>query len=139
MVGWEKFADKLVEPIAGLLSEFITDKDERNRLASKLAELSAQHAHDEQMQGLKLQEKQIEVNNTSAKSTSVFVAGARPFIIWVCGFSLIFNYMVVPLIGIFSEITPMDTTHMIPILGGLLGFGSLRTVEKVKGVARDAL
>lgn len=81
---------------------------------------------------------QIQVNQAEAGSESVFVAGWRPFIGWVCGCAFIWQFIIlqiVAFIGANIKGSPMilpafDTTTMISILGGLLGLGAMRTVDK---------
>lgn len=86
---------------------------------------------------------QIDTNKEEAKSSSVFVAGWRPFIGWVCGVACAWNWIGLPIAklglavaGHPLDIKPADLTEMLPILIGMLGLGGLRTTEKIKGVAR---
>ena len=98
---------------------------------------------------------QIGVNKRAAKSASLFVSGARPAVIWIgalgIGYHFIFRplanaasviWMGGPLIidgSVFDIFPPIDIAGIITITGGLLGFGAKRTVEKIKGVARNSL
>ncbi|HYF56555.1 MAG TPA: 3TM-type holin, partial [Salinarimonas sp.] len=41
---------------------------------------------------------QLKVNEAEAQSSSIFVAGWRPFIGWVCGAALLYSYLLVPLV-----------------------------------------
>ena len=126
-------AGSLVGPIKDLISEFITDKDKANEIAYKLATLKSEQAHE-------LALGQLRVNKEEAKHDSVFVAGWRPFIGWVCGSAMAFNYMVVPIATAFgAEMHVLDITTMFPVLLGLLGLGALRTYEKEAGVSREVL
>lgn len=84
---------------------------------------------------------QLEVNKVEAASSSLFVAGWRPFCGWACGIGFVYGAMlqpvlswVAPSVGL-SAPPPADLNAIIGILGGLLGLGGLRTFEKVKGVA----
>ena len=85
---------------------------------------------------------QLEINKAEAASTSVFVAGWRPFIGWTCGAACGWNWLGLP-VAKFAAIAldhpivmaPADLSEMLPILMGLLGLGALRTVEKIQGVA----
>lgn len=43
---------------------------------------------------LKLIEIQNEVNKIEAQHRSIFVAGWRPFIGWVCGLALLYNFII---------------------------------------------
>jgi len=127
----------LVGPVTGLLDKFIEDKDTKNALAHKIATMSEKHANE-------LAKGQLEVNKVEAASKSLFVAGWRPFIGWVCGVGFLSNFILIPMsnFGLAiaeSAITiPMiDTTQMMPVLMGMLGLGAMRTVEKVQKVSRE--
>ena len=87
--------------------------------------------------------RQVEVNNVEAASASVFVAGWRPFAGWVCGAGLAYTFIVRPLlpwvVNLFGATVPelpaIDGDALMTLLLGMLGLGSLRTVEKVGGKA----
>lgn len=72
---------------------------------------------------------QSDVNLEEAKSSSMFVAGWRPFVGWVCGFGLVYS-VVAPAV----HLPPVDSGTIVPVLLGMLGLGGLRTFEKVQGV-----
>jgi hypothetical protein len=85
---------------------------------------------------------QIEVNKAEAASQSLFVAGWRPAIGWVCGAAIAFKFILGPaaVVGMAMAGHPItlpvfDFTEMSTILLAMLGLGGLRTVEKVKGAA----
>lgn len=85
---------------------------------------------------------QVEVNKVEAASPSIFVSGWRPAIGWVCGAGCAWNWIGLPMasfimaaIGQTVAIYPADLGEMMPLLLGMLGIGTLRTVEKLKGVA----
>jgi len=119
----------LIDPITKLVGKFIPDKDKAAALAHDLATMADKHHHDAML-------AQLAVNAKEAEHKSIFVSGWRPFIGWVCGVSMGFNYMLLPLISIWVELAPLDLTTMMPVLMGMLGLGGLRTAEKIKGVAR---
>ena len=119
----------LIGPATALIGKFIPDKDKAAALAHDLATMADNH-HHEAMQA------QMAVNAKEAEHSSIFVSGWRPFIGWVCGVSMGFNFMVLPLLGVWVELAPLDLTTMMPVLMGMLGLGGLRTFEKAKGVAR---
>ena len=87
---------------------------------------------------------QLEVNKAEAASSSMFVAGWRPAIGWVCAAALVFQYLVRPLVtaGFILAHHPLTVTlpglddNLWQLLLGMLGMGTLRTFEKTKGVAR---
>ena len=85
---------------------------------------------------------QIELNKTEAQSASLFVAGWRPFIGWVCGFAFAYILILQPFMAfIFAAFgEPVKDLPMIDgdllgwAMGGMLGLGGMRSYEKVKGV-----
>jgi len=86
---------------------------------------------------------QLDINKTEAASSSIFVAGWRPFIGWVCGSACAWNWIGLSVAKFVAltffahtiDIKPADISEMMPVLMGMLGLGGLRTVEKLKGVA----
>lgn len=85
-------------------------------------------------------QEQMKVNAVEAASTSVFVAGWRPFIGWICGSAFAWVYLVQPILifllaasGNPIPVLPaLDVGMMLPVLLGLLGLGGLRTFEKTR-------
>ncbi len=88
------------------------------------------------------QQAQTEVNKIEAGHKSIFVAGWRPFVGWVCGFGLGYQFIALPLIGwamaVWSpEIIPppqLNIADLLTLLAGMLGFGAMRTWEKKNDV-----
>lgn len=85
---------------------------------------------------------QLDINKVEAANPSIFVSGWRPFIGWVCGSACAWNWIGLPiakmgltLLGHPLDLAPANLTEMMPILFGMLGLGTLRTVEKINGVA----
>jgi hypothetical protein len=98
----------------------------------------------------KLAEGQNAVNAIEAKHTSVFVAGWRPFIGWVCGFGLAYHFIVHPILlwvavgldgsatwGIGIEPPVLSSDGLLSIVLGMLGLGGMRSWEKNKGVNKN--
>lgn len=86
---------------------------------------------------------QLDINKQEAAHRSVFVAGWRPFIGWVCGFALAYTYVVQPMAmfvlaqtGHLITLPQVDMALMMPVLMGMLGLGGLRTFEKTKGISK---
>ena len=122
--------DKLIGPITAILGKFVEDKDQRNALAHEIATMSEKHA-------LELSKGQMAVNATEAAHKSLFVAGWRPAIGWICGFALLYSTILAPIIGIWVAVPPVDSSLLTSVLMGMLGLGAMRTAEKVKGVQRE--
>lgn len=98
---------------------------------------------------------QIELNKVEAAHRTIFVAGWRPFIGWICGVALAYNYILRDLISWYlraraslsAELTPeqitaistpptLDIGTLNTVLFALLGLGGYRMIEKLQGRAR---
>ena len=119
----------VLKPITGIINKRVEDRDLRNKLLHDLrsAELKGE---------LQLVLAQVQLNAAEAKHRSVFVAGWRPFVGWVCGLGMAINFVVIPVASPWVQIVPTDMATMMPVLLGMLGLGGLRTFEKVKGAAK---
>jgi hypothetical protein len=120
----------LVGPVTGLLDKFIEDKDQKNALAHEIATMSERHAQE-------LMKGQLGVNKTEAAHKSLFVAGWRPSIGWVCSLGLLYNTIIANILGIWVDLPEIDTTLLVPVMMGMLGLGAMRSYEKVNSVARE--
>jgi len=124
MLGFEPA--KTVEAVASGLGELFTSDDERL-------------THKEVMERIKQRPElaQVELNKIEAAHRSIFVAGWRPFIGWVCGVALAENFILFPILKLFIEQVPaMDTESLMKLVIAMLGLGGLRTYEKLKGVSK---
>jgi hypothetical protein len=84
------------------------------------------------------QTAQTEIDKVEANSSKLFVAGWRPFIGWVCGAILAYNYLFRPLIVLVPGLPTLPYLNygeISPVLLGLLGLGTMRTVEKINNAA----
>lgn len=110
---------------------------------------AAQQAKDafaaaSQTQEFQIALAQIAVNAEEAKSPSLWTSGWRPFVGWVSGFGFGYAVMLEPIMrfvakvffGYVGEFPEIDFDILLTTLGGLLGLGTLRTVEKLRGAAR---
>jgi len=89
---------------------------------------------------------QLEINKVEATHSSIFVAGWRPFIGWVCGLALLYAAIFEPMMrfvakmfGYVGEFPVIDTTLTMQVLLGMLGLVAARTREKEKNVSKDTL
>tara|TARA_R110000764_G_scaffold73341_1_gene149650 strand:- start:6 stop:410 length:405 start_codon:yes stop_codon:yes gene_type:complete len=129
--------EQLIGPVAGLLDKFIEDKDTKNALAHEISTMAERHAQE-------LAKGQLEVNKAEAASASLFVAGWRPAVGWVCVLGMASNFVLIPIVNFIlalagSAITVplIDTSTMMPVLLGMLGLGAMRSAEKIKKVSRE--
>ena len=97
---------------------------------------------------------QAQTNLKAAEHPSLFVAGARQSLFWVCTIGFAYQFVVLPLTisitavvtglapdiaGQYQEALSLDTGPLMALASTLLGFGGLRTFEKHKGVARNSM
>lgn len=85
---------------------------------------------------------QVELNKVEASHRSIFVAGWRPAIGWVCAISLFFFYVPQFIIASFVWVKllmannwemvayPLSAQGLMELVVALLGMGILRTVDK---------
>jgi len=128
-MGW--FSPSIAEPIEAIgnvLDNLFTSDDEK--LTHEEVKIRLQQ---------KPQMAQTEINKVQAGSRSVFVAGARPFLMWVCGVGLAMAFIVNPLIEYFvggDKLINIPLGQVMELTLAMLGLATLRTVEKIKGVAK---
>ncbi len=121
----------IIESVGKVAEHFVTTDKEKMALEIEARKLD--QANDM---------AQISVNTEEAKSPSLFVAGWRPFIGWVCGAGLFYVSTALPIAefvakthGYTGEFPDIDTTITMHVLFGMLGLSGMRTYEKTKGVA----
>jgi len=152
---WATLLSGITKPffdtVGGVLDKTITDKNSRAK-AQEDIEAAAQAMQTNIVQGIiNNAQAQVVVNKVEAASASVFVAGWRPAIGWICGAAMAWQYVLEPMAtwaitvaqGIWVFTIPtlpvLDTSQMMTVLLGMLGLGGLRTYERVKDVSRSAL
>lgn len=122
-----------VTPVVEKVLSYIPDPQQK--LAAQQQLMTALQQWDSQQTAIDVEE---------AKNESIFVAGWRPFIGWVCGGSFAYKFVIQPFL-IFILIASHSTFdyHLLPnidwtelstVLLGLLGLGGMRTFEKLKGI-----
>lgn len=127
--------DTILDVVKGPLDKLIPDKGQQ-----------AKFRHEIEMEIMRTGFAQMEINKAEAEHPSVFVAGWRPFIGWVCGFALMWHFMGYDLLNwmrvVFFPDVPQPpelggSETLITVLMSMLGLGGLRTMEKIKGVSRS--
>lgn len=123
-----KMAIKRIWPDANKRAEEIRKLEEIHQKGD-LAQLQAK---------VSLLQGQMAINVEEAKHASIFVAGWRPFIGWVCGSALVYNFILYPLLlwawalSGTEQIPPpsVDGSALYPVLMGMLGIGAMRSYDK---------
>lgn len=128
-------AESVIGVAGKVLDKFVEDKDLKKKLD-----------HELRSQIVSLDLAQAQTNLEQAKHSSIFVAGARPAIMWICAFALAWQFIVAPIASwAFAiwypvvELPALDTQALMTLLMSLLGLGGMRSFEKMKGVARENL
>jgi Holin of 3TMs, for gene-transfer release len=108
--------------LAGVLKDLISllpSADARERAVKALQDFE-----------LAMAQGQMEIDKTEAQSTNLFVSGWRPFVGWICATGFLYT-VVQPMF----HFPPADLNALLSVLCGMLGLGTLRTVEKINHVA----
>lgn len=129
-------------PVLKIIDKLVPDAQAKAQMqleAMKLAQAGEFKEIDAQLQR---DLAQIAVNQAEAESPDFFRAGWRPFVGWICGVGLGVQFLVSPiaswvaaLMGHAIAFPSLDMGTLMTLLAGMLGLGTLRTAEKVKGVA----
>jgi hypothetical protein len=136
--------DSIAAPLIAIVNKVIPDKAAAAAATAQLQTLAQQgELQEELLQLQSVTTNQTDVDKVEAASTSLFVAGWRPFVGWICGAGLGMSVIVAPLFtwgsALLGHPTPfpkMDDPLLQSTLAGMLGLGyGLRTLEKFKGVA----
>ena len=133
------FSSEIASPIVAIKELFDvlhTSKEEKLQAQAVLDKI-AQHPA----------ELQVALNKIEASHRSVFVAGWRPFIGWICGISLGFYF--IPQYAIASWLwahQALETNSLPPfpatgeglfeLVLALLGMATIRTIDKINGKSR---
>ena len=120
--------------VAGkVLDKFVEDKDLKTKLS-----------HELKSQIVSLDLAQAQTNLEQAKHSSVFIAGARPAIMWICAFGLGWQFVFQPVAawiimvsGSEMMLPIFETEGLMPLTLSLLGLGGMRSFEKFKGIQRN--
>lgn len=102
---------------------------------SKLADQAAAREHDEMM-------GQIGTNTEEAKSGNLFVSGWRPAVGWIGAVGVGYSCVLEPMMNWGARVVfhyggsfpILNTDQLFYLVTGMLGFGGMRTFEKLKGV-----
>lgn len=136
----------IIKGVGVIADDLHTSDEERLKISLQERELEA-----------KLTQGQLAINEKEAGHTSVFVAGWRPFIGWIGGFALAYQFIAYPLLiwiwalgqaqgwipchinadisaqaCTFSTPPVIDSGALFAMLTGLLGIGGMRSFDKLK-------
>lgn len=118
---------KAAEGIASAIDKFVETPEEKK--AAELILMKAQQQPDKW---------QAEINKIEASHRTLFVAGWRPAVGWICVSALAWGWIVGPiLVFLFPnrELPAIEVGQAISLVMALLGLAATRTYEKKSGVA----
>lgn len=120
----------IVGPVANIIDDLHTSDEEKQKAATELARIDAS-----------LTTAQLEVNKAEAQHPSIFVAGWRPFVGWICALALAYQFLLYPLMtwgwkftGIVGDPPdPLQSELLWTVITGMLGIGGMRSFDKFQG------
>jgi len=125
------FSSTAAEPIAAIgsvLDDLFTSDEEKLNIEVVKQRLAQRPAL-----------AQAKIMEVQAGHRSWWVAGARPFLMWVCGLGFLFAFVINPILqwlwpDIGTPDLPMDA--MMELTLAMLGLATLRTVEKLSNKSK---
>jgi Holin of 3TMs, for gene-transfer release len=135
--------DTIAAPIIAIINKVVPDKAAAAQAVATLNQMTLQgQLQDEYAQLQAITVNQTDVNKVEAANPSLFVAGGRPAIIWICAGALFCQYILRPLVTAGFIIAGKPLTVPLPglddtlwqLMFGMLGLGAMRSYDKVKGV-----
>lgn len=126
----------LIEQVGRIAGDLVTTEKERRELDIREREVDQRVALG-----------QVEINKVEAANASLFVAGWRPAAGWACVMGLVYEFLFKPILpwaatlaGLaMPPLPPIDSTALMTLLFGMLGLGTLRTVENMRGRATQSI
>ena len=123
-------AGDLVTGVASAIDRFVETGEEKK--AAEALMMKIQQEPDKW---------QAEINKIEAGHRSMFVAGWRPGVGWICVLALFWGWILRPVVETVMATTghqiilpAIQTNEAISLVMALLGMGALRTYEKQKGL-----
>lgn len=139
--------DSLGAPLVAIVNKLIPDKAAAAAAASQMQALvESGQLQQELLQLQALTVNQTDVNKAEAANPSMWVAGARPFILWVCGIGFAVQFLIAPFATWFASLAGHPTTFpildgntLMSLTFGMLGLGAYRSYDKLKGTDTKAV
>lgn len=133
--------DIIAGPIFKIIDKLVPDPQAKAQAQLEVIKLQQAGEFKELEAAVAIAQGQTEINKIEAASDNVFKSGWRPAVGWVCVIGLLYTYLFQPLLSWMSltrgwAVPPsLELGDLIILLGGMLGLGTLRTTEKIKGVS----
>lgn len=134
----------VIGAINKILDVVIPDPVQAANAKIRLAEIAAKGDSEELSAIVSMTQAQTEILKIDAASTSMFQKGWRP----LAGWAAVIGGVIYPLVRVFlpwmldvlgvkgvPPLPALDTAEIMAMLGGMLGLGTMRSIERQKGKA----
>ena len=132
----------LTPVLSDILTRQISDKDRAGQILHAITDGLSQRQDEMHSALAEMNKAQLQVNAFEAQSRSLWVAGWRPAIGWVCVAGLVWMILAEP---VLRHILVISGQHIdLPVLRydilfeltlGMLGMAGLRSFDKLKGTS----
>jgi len=126
------FGGGAIKAVGNIIDDLHTSDEERQQAKATVLKIEAE-----------LRKRQMDVNLVEAKHRSVFVAGWRPCIGWICALALFWSFILAPTLNWYIAFAQLEISlpnislnELYPVILGMLGLGFARSYEKAKGVSK---
>lgn len=134
--------DLITGPVTSLIEKYIPSAADKAAAQLELVKVQQSSEFQELDAQIKFAQMQADTNKAEASSGDKFSSRWRPLIGYVCGIGLAVQFLVGPLFtwgaalcGHPIVFPQLDMGTLMTLLLGMLGLGSMRTVEKLNGKA----
>jgi len=134
----------VIAAVEGILGKIIPDPQKAAEAKIRLAELAAKGESEELAALVAMTAAQTEILKIDAASQSMFQKGWRP----LAGWAAVIGAIIYPIVRVVMpwvltvlgvdgvpELPALDTAEIMAMLGGMLGLGTMRSLERVNGKA----
>lgn len=126
-----------ITPIISKVLDLIPDPNAKQRAQLEMQAELMKYAAEQGGQ-------QADIDKVEAASSSLFVAGWRPAIGWVCAAAFAWNWLLYPVVewsltvaGIHNiPLKPVMDGNLMELTLGMLGLGAMRSFDKLKGAGK---
>lgn len=134
----------LLPTVNKLFDALFPNKNESDKIKLEFLRLQTEGQLKALEHEANLRLQQMAINTEEAKSNSLFVAGWRPAVGWICvlafGYCFVLNPFLQTILGIWGIVVPsvmLNIPELMTILMGMLGLGAYRSFDKAKEVDKE--
>jgi len=133
----------ILTTVSSVVSRVVPDANQQAQLTAEIQKALIDRQAEFDQAVMAAAKAQADVNLAEAQSPSMFVAGWRPFVGWVCGIGFAYCFILQPVFSWAASVfglptmPTLDTSALMTLMLGMLGMGGMRTYEKLQGVDRQ--